>query len=203
MKVGLAMVNHLPLKHAHSNTLYKILDASFDLFISQGIFDTTITDIARKANLSRGGVRRYFENPILILNTLCLEIFEVVDAEIYKITLNSELSFEEKLIELSEFFSNNKDYFLLFYQADTISRNNQNLASFSARFASSRSEFFDFFKNSVLEEQKTNKHFQTFPAEDIAISLFSLFESMYLFKLPPNAHYTKAVFANSIKLFLR
>ena len=65
-----------------------LLNATYELFTSKGVFDTSISDIVKKANMAKGTFYLYFKDKYDIRNALITkkagELFSVAYEKMYR-----------------------------------------------------------------------------------------------------------------------
>ena len=100
-----------------SDVREKIIDASWELFREQGFGETTINDIIKKADISKGTFYYYFRSKDQLLDTLS----EILDREYERLETEepADLGAYDKLMWLNymmhSFIEKNIDYRLLAY----------------------------------------------------------------------------------------
>lgn len=197
------MNDHLNVHPKFSNTLYKILDTAFLLFVEKGYDAVTITDIYKQTGVSRGAVRGYFEQKIELLNVLASEVLEEINRNIFTIMEDNSLSFQEKLTQLLELPYQHPNHFNLVQQADNIVDPEQKLITFKDLLEESKTHLFQFFDTNIHFLQTTNKQLQGYSSTDTAILLFSFFESLYENSFPKVAQCSKETIQKNIDFILR
>ena len=126
----------------------KIIDAAWELFREKGYGETTINDIIRKADISKGTFYYYFRSKDNMLDTLS----EILDREYEKLEsrIPADMNSFEKLMlinyEVHSFIEKNIDYRLLayLYSAQIIKENNSSLLD--------RNRFYFRFLEQIMNE---------------------------------------------------
>lgn len=109
----------------------KIIDAAWELFREKGYGETTINDIIRKADISKGTFYYYFRSKDNMLDTLS----EILDREYERLEseIPADMNAFDKLMlinyEVHSFIEKNIDYRLLayLYSAQIVKENNSSL----------------------------------------------------------------------------
>jgi len=82
----------------------EILKAAKNVFLARGYKNTTVSDIAEKAELSPGTLYLYFKDKSELFTLLSVNILEHMHLEIEEISRKNNLSAEEKLSGIKEVF---------------------------------------------------------------------------------------------------
>lgn len=197
------MNEHLNVHPKFSNTLYKILDTAFLLFVERGYDGVTIADIYKQIGISRGAVRGYFEKKIEVLDMLAIEVLEEINRNVFAITRNDSLAFQEKLARLLDLPYQHPNHFNLVKQAENVVDPGQKLVKFKALLEESKTQLFHFFDENIQILQATNDQLRAYSSKDIVVLLFSYFESLYTDTLPEVALCSKEMIQRNIDFILR
>lgn len=76
-----------------------ILEAAFELFSAGGIKDVNITEIAKKANVSRVSIYNFFDSKENLVRQSCFYFMDKIMKELQSL-LKSDLSFAEKFAKM-------------------------------------------------------------------------------------------------------
>ena len=106
-----------------------LLNATYELFTSKGVFDTSISDIVKKANMAKGTFYLYFKDKYDIRNKLVShessKLFKHAAANLtqYCLKNNLTLGFEDKIIFIADHIINalNEDKTLLTFISKNLS----------------------------------------------------------------------------------
>lgn len=80
----------------------RLLDASYDLFVHNGVSNTTISQICEQAGIAKGTFYLYFTGKEDILRSLTRRMSLTILEICYKNVANTEKTFVEKLVILSD-----------------------------------------------------------------------------------------------------
>ncbi|WP_055069550.1 TetR/AcrR family transcriptional regulator [Clostridium massiliamazoniense] len=107
------------MKCKDDNKLINIFNATLELINESGLSGTSMSKIAKRANISSSTIYVYFENKEDLLLKLYLRVKNKMNFEMYKNIDESdsfEVVYETVLKKFINFISNNKDYFLFMEQ---------------------------------------------------------------------------------------
>lgn len=130
-----------------------IINISLELFLEKGYEKTTITDIMKKAKLSKGGMYHYFASKEDIFNA-AVEKALIEEQTLFEKAVNMYDSLEEKLVLLFMNTSTSSDYmnkFSFFIQQE------QNSLIFYRLRELFRKKGFENLKKLLIDGQKTKK----------------------------------------------
>ncbi len=106
------------------NTMYKIYNAAYDLFITKGVNNTVIDDIVKKAGVAKGTFYLYFKDKYDLIDKIVLnKSFVVIEEALATADMendNGNISIQKRVIifidYLIEFFKNNKELLAIIYK---------------------------------------------------------------------------------------
>lgn len=107
------------MKCKDDNKLINIFNATLELINESGLSGTSMSKIAKRANISSSTIYVYFENKEDLLLKLYLRVKNKMNFEMYKNIDESdsfEVVYKTVLKKFINFISNNKDYFLFMEQ---------------------------------------------------------------------------------------
>lgn len=197
------MTEHLNVSSKFSNTLYKILDTAFVLFVEKGYAAVTIADVYKKTGVSRGAVRGYFEQKIELLDALAFEVLDEIDHKMLIITNDDSLDFQEKISQLLDLSYQYPQHFSLIKQAENVVDSEQKLQKYRKRLENFKMDMFNFFNENIKELQTENERLKNYSSEDIAVLIYSCFESVYTDSLPKIAPRSKEIIEKNINFILQ
>lgn len=136
-----------------------ILNASLKLFAEKGYLGTSISDIAKEANISKGLAYNYFESKQKIMEAILEQLFK--QAEKFIIVMDSVKDPYEKLkliIEFSfKYYEENEDLWMLYasfiFQPGILEKGKKLLTEFNKKYLHKMEVIFEElgFKNPKLE----------------------------------------------------
>lgn len=102
------------LQEKKKQKMEALLDAAFDLFVTKGIHETSISDIVHKANMAKGTFYLYFKDKYQVRDTLIhRKADKLVRLAASELQDTQTRSVEEKLIFMADYildyFENNKE----------------------------------------------------------------------------------------------
>ncbi|GIM45186.1 AcrR family transcriptional regulator [Collibacillus ludicampi] len=107
------------MRHKDEHKNESIFNAAIQLINELGLAETSMSKIAKKANVSASTIYVYFENKEDLINKLYLSIKKQMSLEIFHNFDDStplQTAFETILRKFVDFILNNKDYFLFIEQ---------------------------------------------------------------------------------------
>lgn len=85
----------------------KILNAAIKLFSKQGYDNTSLQDIMKETQMSKGAIYHHFKGKQEILQTLTEEAHNEVRVYFEKVKNNHVLSTQQKILKIIDYFGNN------------------------------------------------------------------------------------------------
>lgn len=107
------------MKNKDENKYESIFNATIQLINEIGLAETSMSKIAKKANVSASTIYVYFENKEDLLNKLYLNVKKKMNAAVFNQSddfLSLKEAFEDALQKFADFTLMNKDYFLFIEQ---------------------------------------------------------------------------------------
>lgn len=107
------------MKYKDDNKINNIFSATLELINESGLSGTSMSKIAKRANISASTIYVYFDNKEDLLFKLYLHVKNKLNFEIYnKVdeTVSFEILYKSVLKKFIYFIYNNKDYFLFIEQ---------------------------------------------------------------------------------------
>jgi len=104
-------------KEIRETTKARILNESIKLFANNGYFSTSISMIAKKANISKGLMYNYFDSKDDLLKQIVYSGFKkmLIPVGFTKNELITKPTFNNMIHEMFKFFKQNVDYWKLYY----------------------------------------------------------------------------------------
>ncbi|MCM3340416.1 TetR/AcrR family transcriptional regulator [Paenibacillus sp. MER TA 81-3] len=107
------------MSYGYGDKLHLILDAAYELFGSDGFYETKMSDIADKAGIAKGTLYLYFKSKEQLFTAMTVRDFEQYLREL-EFGLNQRLSLEERLRFIADhhlrYYYNRKEYTKLFFK---------------------------------------------------------------------------------------
>jgi len=135
---------------AKKNIPIEILEAAKELFLKHGFKRISIEDICNKVNVSRRTFYVYYENKNDLLIKLLEQIREESLREVFAIT-NSNLSFPEKLIQITDYNIAQLEQMTPEFLADIY---DPSFVEVREHYESERAYFQEWMRNFFAEAQK-------------------------------------------------
>lgn len=139
----------------------EIIKISLDLFLEKGYEKTTITDIMKKAELSKGGMYHYFSSKEEILEQATKKALKEVESEFIKI-IDKEESLEKKFVFLFYPANKNSEYLNSFSKLKNMEKD----SLIYSRIRSIEREFGTKYLKQFVEEGIRKKYFNSVKYED-------------------------------------
>jgi AcrR family transcriptional regulator len=109
--------NKKQFQEIRENTRRKILGAGLELFATIGYFPTSISDLAKKAGISKGLIYNYFDSKEALLKVIVMqgmeEVFALIDPNQSGILTRDELRIMIK--EMFRSIKKNQDFWKLYF----------------------------------------------------------------------------------------
>lgn len=172
------------MRHKDENKRERIFNAAIQLINEYGLSETSMSKIAKKANVSASTIYVYFENKEDMLNKLYLSIKKDMSLAVfhnYDESITIQSAFEHALKNFSDFILSHKDEFLFAEQFS----NSPLLHKLSLMEGASL--FEPLFK--LYEKGKSERVFK-----QVDTSL------LHMFTFNPTMQYVKEVFGGRIEL---
>ncbi len=160
-------------------TKKKVLDAAFDCFYNKGFGATTLEEVARSANLTRGAVYWHFSNKEDLYRQVVNEAYKYTDIVTFAKGLSEQLSFKEKLIEVFTFVQNEYKEFMFIYKTIAFVSQNEAFADLMEEMRHKKVELLNYFISMAKNEQESYEEVHRSP-KDIGVALFLMFEGLFL-----------------------
>ncbi|MCY9515405.1 TetR/AcrR family transcriptional regulator [Paenibacillus apiarius] len=107
------------MSYGYGDKLHLILDAAYELFGSDGFYETKMSDIADKAGIAKGTLYLYFKSKEQLFTAMTVRDFEQYLREL-EFGLNQRHSLEERLRFIADhhlrYYYNRKQYTNLFFK---------------------------------------------------------------------------------------
>ncbi len=143
----------------------QIIEAALDEFILKGYDNTSMESIARRANLSKGGLYHHFSSKAEILFAANIKFMEPVNAFIEKTDNSDNIAdgLRQFINDYISYWKENKRELSLYFFTMNISFNNKQIMSYYQAFTSTLFDTFEAFfrkgeQKGIFRERDARSH---------------------------------------------
>jgi AcrR family transcriptional regulator len=153
------------------NRVDEIIEAAISEFLENGYEKASMESIAKRANLSKGGLYHHFKSKSEILFTVNLKFMEPIQVLLYKIETTESITegLKQYIADYLEYWSHHKRELKLYFLTMNEAFNNPEIMQL---YKEATSQIFSYFK-SIFKKGIEISVFRSFNPLSHAISLIS------------------------------
>jgi AcrR family transcriptional regulator len=178
----------------------EIIEAAITEFIEKGYASASMESIAKRANLSKGGLYHHFKSKTEILLAVNMKFLEPVQELIFAIETNASVvdGLKQYIINYIDYWNNHKRELSLYFLTMNESFNNEQIMNL---YKESTREMFDYFESVILKGQEKGL-FKERDARSHAIALISCLDGFLGYLLIDSSLSTDQIGAEIINIYI-
>ena len=160
-------------------TKRQIMEAAFDCFYNKGFDSTTLEEVAKNANLTRGAVYWHFKDKVDLYRQVVYDSYRYTDIVTFGKSLSEELSLKDRLLEIFMFVQSEYRQFMFIYKTIAFVSQSSDFADLMEDMRRKKIDLLNYFTN-LAENYKSELRDPRRSASDIGSALFLMFEGLFL-----------------------
>lgn len=156
-----------------------ILETAFDCFYNKGFDATTLEEVAKNANLTRGAVYWHFKDKEDLYRQVVNDSYKYTDIVTFGMSLGEGLSFKDRLLEIFMFVHSEYKQFMFIYKTIAFVSQSAVFADLMEDMRRKKINLLNYFTELAEKHRPELKDPQR-SASDIGAALFLLFEGLFL-----------------------
>ncbi|MDO4582421.1 MAG: TetR family transcriptional regulator [Bacillota bacterium] len=193
-------------KEESAATKQALIKAAFDLFYENGIERTSLEQISRAANVTRGAVYWHFQNKNdIFAQTVREALAQIKKVSEVDIQANANLSTKEAILEMLWLPHKMAENFKFIYKTTIYLSTHSLFEELQKEIHQAKFRQYDFFVRSIAALRLENgAQSYTIANEQAALLLFSLFDGIYNGDMPNaiDSTISRELFENIIDLMI-